>query len=281
MAVGRLSREVVWLTVLNLVVRNASSYVPTTAGRFGGARSRPRTTILRSGSDETTTAATTASTTTTSVSFIDTELRGAAMRLHTRKQAPKEGRAPEQRKKEAPYATTHADYLAFLVDSRHVYVAFEEAVRSNPALARFRDTGMERTEALDRDVRFIVDEYDVPEPPVGSFGKDYADLVRTLANEDKIPEFLCHFYNHYFAHTAGGMMIGKRMSALLLDKRTLEFYKWEGNINEIKTRVKANIEDFVLTWNADEKQRCVDQTAAAFKGGGSINSYLRGGRPAH
>jgi heme oxygenase len=36
---------------------------------------------------------------------------------------------------------------------------------------------------------------------------------------------MCHYYNFYFAHTAGGRMIGKQMSALLLDKKTLDFYK--------------------------------------------------------
>ena len=47
------------------------------------------------------------------------------------------------------------------------------------------------------------------------------------------PAFVCHFYNQYFAHTAGGLMIGKKMSDALLDGRTLEFYKWgdAGDVN--------------------------------------------------
>ena len=45
---------------------------------------------------------------------------------------------------------------------------------------------------------------------------------------DNIPKFMCHYYNHYFAHTAGGRMIGRRMSEKLLDNYTLKFYQWEG-----------------------------------------------------
>ena len=44
-------------------------------------------------------------------------------------------------------------------------------------------------------------------------------------NNNNIPKFICHYYNYYFAHLAGGRMIGKQMSKLLLDGETLEFYK--------------------------------------------------------
>lgn len=211
------------------------------------------------------------------VSFIDTELRDAAMKLHTRKQAPKEGKAPEKRETE-PYVTTHADYLAFLVDSQYVYEAMEEAVNANESLKQFRNTGMERTKPLETDIQFMVNEYGIARPDVSKIALDYANLVRKLAMENKVPELICHFYNHYFAHTAGGMMIGKRMSELLLDNKTLEFYKWEGDISEIKATVKRTIEELVLTWSPEERKRCVKATGAAFKGGGGINANLRGGK---
>lgn len=35
-------------------------------------------------------------------------------------------------------------------------------------------------------------------------------LLQRLAKEDP-PAFLCHFYNIYFAHSAGGRMIGKKV----------------------------------------------------------------------
>lgn len=156
----------------------------------------------------------------TDYSFIDTELRGAAMRLHTKSQAPKEGEAPE--KPREPYVPTHHDYLQFLVDSKHVYEALEEIVNEKEDLKDFRNTGLERTQALEKDISFMVTEYGLEQLPVGRAGLDYANKLRSISS---IPEFVCHYYNFYFAHTAGGRMIGKQMSSLLLDKKTLEFYK--------------------------------------------------------
>lgn len=153
--------------------------------------------------------------------FIATELRGAAMKLHTTQQAPKEGKVIVEEPKEK-YVTTHDDYLAFLVDSKHVYEALEDIVNQRHELSQFRNTGLERTKALEQDIEFMVKEFHLKRPEVGEFGRMYATELRAI---ESIPEFMCHFYNYYFAHTAGGRMIGKQMAALLLDKKTLEFYK--------------------------------------------------------
>lgn len=209
-------------------------------------------------------------------SFIDTELRGAAMRLHTREQAPREGQAPSRQME--PYVPNHMDYLRFLVDSQHVYKAFEDIVNEKEELAVFRNTGLERTVALENDIQFMVAEYGLKRPSVGRSGIEYADVLRNLKS---IPEFVCHYYNFYFAHTAGGRMIGKQMSKLLLDGRTLDFYKWEGDLNTIKSRVKDSIEAMSALWSDAEKQECVGATRAAFTGGGGINSYLLGGENPH
>jgi len=142
------------------------------------------------------------------------------MRLHTRAQAPKEGQAPA--KKMEPYVPTRGDYLQFLVDSKHVYEVLEQVVNDRAELVAFRNTGLERTKALEQDIEFMVDEYGLDRPEAGEAGRNYADMLRNI---ESIPEFVCHYYNFYFAHTAGGRMIGKQMSALLLDKKTLEFYK--------------------------------------------------------
>jgi heme oxygenase len=161
---------------------------------------------------------------TATAGFIDTELRGAAMKLHTKEQAPKEGEVEVEKPKE-PYTPTRDDYLAFLVDSKHVYEALEDIVNEKEELATFRNTGLERTKALETDIQFMVIEYGLNRPEVGDYGKAYASELREIAAKGNIPEFICHYYNFYFAHTAGGRMIGKQMSALLLDKKTLEFYK--------------------------------------------------------
>lgn len=211
--------------------------------------------------------------------FIETELRGQAMKLHTRSQAPKEGQAPE--KKQKAYTPTHADYLKFLVDSQYIYQAFEDVVNELDELSVFRNTGLERVAPLEEDIEFMVREYIEDRPEVGMPGVKYAEEIRAMGKEGKIPEFMCHFYNFYFAHTAGGRMIGKQMSALLLDKKTLEFYKWDGDLNKIKTKVKDDIEEMVSHWSREEKDACVNETAGAFRGGGMINGYLSGGRSPH
>jgi len=74
-------------------------------------------------------------------SFVNTDLRAYAMKLHTRDQSPKEG----QQKAETPFtkwepALSH--YLQFLVDSLAVYETLEELAQQIPALAPFKSTGL-------------------------------------------------------------------------------------------------------------------------------------------
>jgi hypothetical protein len=49
----------------------------------------------------------------------------------------------------------------------------------------------------------------------------------------------------------------------------------------MKDRVKNDIEETVALWSREEKDDCVGETAAAFRGGGGINSHLNGGRSGH
>ena len=224
------------------------------------------------------------------VGFIDGELRGAAMRLHTRSQAPREGQAQEPSRPKEKHVTSLDDYLHFLVDSQAVYQAFEDAVGDLDDMTLFRDTGLERVKALDEDIVFLCDEYGVAKPDVGEFGKSYAEEIRRMAKDGAVPELMCHFYNHYFAHTAGGIMIGKAMAAALLDKKVLNFYKWTtagGEVIESRKPlpllepVKAEIEKMAAAWSDEERKRCVDETAATFRYGGQLNSYLSGGASPH
>ena len=161
--------------------------------------------------------------------FVNGEMRAAAMKLHTRDQAPKEGQQPAQ-KPVSVWAPGRADYLRFLVDSREVYRCMDDLVATTPAYAPFRNSGLERVAALDADIAWFAAEGE-PTPAVGKPGADYVEVLRGI--ETGSPAFVCHFYNQYFAHTAGGLMIGKKMSDALLDGRTLEFYKWgdAGDLN--------------------------------------------------
>jgi len=213
----------------------------------------------------------------TTKSFIDTALRSAAMKLHTKKQAPKEGEAEVKVEPKEPHITTHDDYLRFLVDSQHVYSTLEEIVNSKTELSQLRNSGLERKEALEDDIQFMVKEYNLVRPEIGQWGTEYAQLL-LAESQNNVPKFVCHYYNHYFAHTAGGRMIGKKMSAMLLNKKTLEFYKWDGDINEIKVNVKEILETLISKFTSKEKEDCIDATADTFRFGGGLMSYLAGGR---
>ncbi len=149
-----------------------------------------------------------------------------AMRLHTREQAPREGQAEAPVKPDAPYVPTQMDYLQFLVDSLAVYKVLENIVNNKDCLITFRNTGIERTNELEKDIAWMCTTFNLQRPDVGLAGKIYAEQLNDMIKSDgDIPEFMCHYYNYYFAHLAGGRMIGKQMSKLLLNGETLEFYK--------------------------------------------------------
>ena len=244
--------------------------------------------------------------------FVNGEMRAAAMKLHTRDQAPKEGQQPAQKPVSA-WQPGRADYLRFLVDSREVYRCMDDLVATTPAYAPFRNSGLERVAALDADIAWFAAEGE-PTPAVGKPGADYVEVLRGI--ETGSPAFVCHFYNQYFAHTAGGLMIGKKMSDALLDGRTLEFYKWgdAGDVNpkevrsprraatahcppaaaaarsppppqrshsasalpqELLPALRTKIDEMAAGWSREENDACLDQTANSFRYSGGLLSYLR------
>lgn len=78
--------------------------------------------------------------------------------------------------------------------------------------AEFRNTGLERSEQLKKDLEWFKEQgHTIPEPSAP--GTTYASYLEELAEKDS-QAFICHFYNVYFAHTAGGRMIGKKVQFL-------------------------------------------------------------------
>lgn len=75
--------------------------------------------------------------------------------------------------------------------------------------AVFKKTGLERAEKLVKDLEWFKEQgYEIPEPMTP--GITYSEYLKVLAEKD--PEaFICHFYNIYFAHSAGGQMIGTKV----------------------------------------------------------------------
>eukprot|EP00188_Purpureofilum_apyrenoidigerum_P001733 Plantae.Rhodophyta-Purpureofilum_apyrenoidigerum.ctg19822.p1 GENE.Plantae.Rhodophyta-Purpureofilum_apyrenoidigerum.ctg19822~~Plantae.Rhodophyta-Purpureofilum_apyrenoidigerum.ctg19822.p1 ORF type:complete len:254 (+),score=48.64 Plantae.Rhodophyta-Purpureofilum_apyrenoidigerum.ctg19822:78-839(+) len=201
------------------------------------------------------------------------EMRFVAMRLHTRDQA-KEG---EQEKSALPineWKPKKEDYLQFLVDSKYVYDYMEGIVEEgkNDMLARFKNSGLERSEALAKDIKWFQDQgFTTPEPT--AYATRYVDYLKKLV-DSRPNAFLCHWYNYYFAHTAGGRMIGRMMSNMLFDGRELEFYHWDRDVKEILGEVRKIIDEVAKDWPREEKDDCLKETQLAFSYSGTVLGNL-------
>ncbi|KAF8389113.1 hypothetical protein HHK36_025799 [Tetracentron sinense] len=226
------------------------------------------------------------------------EMRFVAMKLHTRDQA-KEGEKEPKGQPIAKWEPSIEGYLRFLVDSKLVYDTLETVVEKAAypfckdflhgvgtglkfckwiweskfdgalaADAEFRNTGLERSEKLAKDLEWFKEQgYAIPEP--SSPGVTYAHFLEELS--EKNPQaFICHFYNVYFAHTAGGRMIGKKVAEMILDKKELEFYKWDGDLSQLLQNVREKLNRVAGSWSREEKNHCLEETEKSFKYSGGI-----------
>lgn len=75
--------------------------------------------------------------------------------------------------------------------------------------AYFRKTGLERSDALSKDLEWM-SEQDIVIPEPSSPGVTYVKYLEELA-ETSPSLFLSHFYNIYFSHIAGGQVIAKQV----------------------------------------------------------------------
>lgn len=207
-------------------------------------------------------------------SFVQTEMRGAAMKLHTRDQS-REGEQQAQTPV-SKWEPGRADYLQFLVDSQLVYGCFEDLVSEMDVLAPFRNSGLERHSALELDIAWFKDQ-GVPTPAASAQGEKYVALLRDMAAKGQWPAFVCHFYNHYFAHTAGGRRIGRMMADKLLDGRTLHFYQWSaGDVDsELLPSLRCKIDTMAASWTREEKDACLRETQDCFKYSGGLLDHIR------
>jgi len=208
-------------------------------------------------------------------SFVQDDMRAYAMKLHTKDQAPREGQQPAEKPFTA-WQPGRTHYMQFLVDSLEVYDAMDRIVAKYPQLAPFRKTGLERADALREDLKWMCTfDSTLSVPKVGESGIKYAAFLEALAAES-IPKFMCHYYNHYFAHTAGGRMIGKKMADTLLSGNTLRFYQWqEGDVRELLDETRKKMDSMANGWSDAEKKACLEETPNTFRFGGSLMSSMK------
>ncbi|XP_019437504.1 PREDICTED: heme oxygenase 1, chloroplastic-like [Lupinus angustifolius] len=200
------------------------------------------------------------------------EMRFVAMRLHTKDQAKegeKEVKQPEE-KTVAKWEPSVDGYLKFLVDSKLVYDTLEKIVQepAYPSYAEFRNTGLERSASLAKDLEWFKEQgHTIPEP--SSPGLTYAQYLTELSEKDP-QAFICHFYNIYFAHSAGGRMIGKKVAQKILNNKELEFYKWDGDLSQLLQNVRDKLNKVAEEWIREEKDHCLEETEKSFKFSGQI-----------
>ncbi|XP_050214609.1 probable inactive heme oxygenase 2, chloroplastic [Mercurialis annua] len=163
-------------------------------------------------------------------------------------------------------------FLNYLVDSKLVFQTIERIVDKSEDVSYvyFRRTGLERAEGLAQDIQWFTQQHKdtvIPEPT--SVGLTYAKYLQELADKNP-PLFLCHFYNIYFSHLAGGQVIAKQVSEKLLEGRELEFYKWEGDEQELLKGVRENLNMLGEHWSRDVKNKCLKEATKSFRHMGQI-----------
>ncbi|MBA0566364.1 hypothetical protein Golob_011189 [Gossypium lobatum] len=169
------------------------------------------------------------------------------------------------------WSPTMEGFLKYLVDSKFVFNTIERIVDESDdvAYAYFRKTGLERSAGLSKDLEwFSQRDLVVPEP--SNPGVSYVNYLEELA-EKSAPLFLSHFYNIYFSHIAGGQVIARKVSDQLLEGTELEFYKWEGDVQESLKDVRENLNMLGEHWSRDDRNKCLKEAAKSFKFLGQIN----------
>ncbi|XP_057973855.1 probable inactive heme oxygenase 2, chloroplastic [Malania oleifera] len=161
-------------------------------------------------------------------------------------------------------------FLKYLVDSKVVFDTVERIVDESDhvAYAYFRKTGLERSLGLMKDLEFFR-QWDIVVPQPSTPGVSYAKYLEELADKSA-PYFLCHFYNIYFSHIAGGQVIAKQASEKFLEGRELEFYRWEGDAQELLKGVREKLNMLGEHWSRYQKKRCLKDTAKSFRFLGQI-----------
>ena len=87
------------------------------------------------------------------------------------------------------------------------------------------NNGLERSEALRKDIAYVMERFDLPPREASGPGKAYAELLTALAKESP-PEFICHYYNACTSRTARGANDREKSERDDLGWKELEFYEW-------------------------------------------------------
>ncbi|CAI0558433.1 unnamed protein product [Linum tenue] len=162
-------------------------------------------------------------------------------------------------------------FVKYLVASKLVFNTVERILDKSDDVSytHFRKTGLERSEALEKDLQWLAEHHGIEIPKPSNQGVVYAQYLEHIA-EGSAPLFLSHLYNIYFSHIAGGQVIATQVCDKLLEGEVLEFLQWEGDAQELLKGLREKVNMLGEHWSRDEKNRCLKETSKCFKYMGQI-----------
>lgn len=146
-----------------------------------------------------------------------------------------------------------------------VYRALETTARAladDPVVAPFLLPGLERTEALEADVRLLLGP-DAGETVVARPGTA-AYVARLEAVGSWAGGFVAHHYTRYLGDLSGGQHI-RRIVERAYPDLPIRFYTFEGvaSPKALKERYRELLDE--APWPADEQDRVVDEVREAYR----------------
>lgn len=161
-----------------------------------------------------------------------------------------------------------AGYTDMLAQHAYAYEVLEnpsEAVANDPNVARFIDSGLDRTEALEADLTALVGEnwreVHPPTPATEAFVARLREVGQNWGGG-----YVAHHYTRYLGDLSGGQIIGKRVAAAygLEEGVNDNFARFDkiGDLDEFKNAYRASLD--AADWDLDEKQRILDEIQNAY-----------------
>ncbi|GKB08399.1 heme oxygenase 1, chloroplastic-like protein [Tanacetum coccineum] len=200
------------------------------------------------------------------------EMRFVAMKLHTKDQA-KDGEKEANKTPLPKWEPSIEGYLKFLVDSKLVYDTLEKIVDKAdfPEYAEFRNTGLERSEALAKDLAWLKEQgHSIPEP--SQPGLDYSARLEIYLR-DAATSFLFYLSllrTPNFRSCSRWWSDDWEKAEKVLNGKELEFYKWDGDLSQLLQSVRDKLNKVAENWTREEKNHCLEETEKSFKHSGEI-----------
>lgn len=246
------------------------------------------------------------------MSFVQDELKPYALRLHSKDQAHS-GQMPAQLSFHL-WNPNRKDFLHYLTDSLALYELLEHTASTHPSLRSIYIKDLERSPALKKDIEWLQQSFDLQVCQPGSSVLTYTTYLKSLIATNNIPAFVCHYYNTYFALTAGGMRIGQSLTSKLLGGKQLSFYTFEDTdpadnpdldnpvsldcgggsssgdttiapsrtnsqaaiIDRLKDKLRLKIDALASEWSPEERLICCAETDTCFRFGNELLGRLKG-----